>query len=46
MSKQEYADKWSLNQWKFLCQNDDFCQAFWMDFYEECDLIAADLLGA
>lgn len=44
-NKQEYADKYSLKQWQFLCKDDEFCKAFWLDFYNKCDEIAEDLIG-
>lgn len=43
MNKQEYADKWSLNEWRKLCQYQDFVDAFWVDDFKKCDEIAANL---
>lgn len=45
MNKQDYADKWSLEEWNFLCKNQDFVEAFWRDDFEECCKIARFEMG-
>jgi len=44
MNKQTYADKHSLNDWKKLCQEKDFVEAFWGDDFELCDKISDCIL--
>ena len=45
MNKQQYADKWSLNEWSKLCKIQDFVEAFWEDNFEYADEIAKEELG-
>jgi len=44
MNKQDYADKWSSNEWQKLCKSDDFVSAFWWNDFEHADKIANELL--
>jgi hypothetical protein len=45
MNKQEFADKWSLEEWQELCKNQEFVESFWHDDFDECREIAKVELG-
>ncbi len=44
MDKQQFANRYSLDEWRKLCKRQDFAEAFWLDCFEECERIAKEIL--
>lgn len=45
MNKQEYADKYCLDEWRELCKIQSFVDAFWLDEFIVCDTVADEVLS-
>lgn len=45
MNKQQYANKFSLEEWKLLCKSQDFVEAFWKDDFTRADEIVRFEMG-